>query len=96
MTPENRAHHVVESYARDLAGPDPLPSEARLQTLIADAIHKAVTEDREALRERMPCVSGDPCAFEMCAHHKALIAAVMAMQDGKAPEPRSLFSKPIG
>jgi hypothetical protein len=31
----------------------------------------------------------------MCPHHKALIAAIMALQDGTAPKPRSLFSKPL-
>jgi hypothetical protein len=93
-TPENRAHHVVEHYVRDVAGSEAVPAPHRLHDLIAEAIHKAVTEDREALRERMPCAS-EPCAFEMCAHHKALIAAVMALQDGKAPAPRSLFSRPL-
>jgi hypothetical protein len=94
-TPENRAHHVVEHYVRDVAGSEAVPAPHRLEDLIADAIHKAVTEDREALRERMPCAGGDPCGFEMCAHHKALIGAVMALQDGKASAPRSLFSRPL-
>ena len=94
-TPENRAHHVVETYAREVAAPDALPAQDRLQNLIADAIHRAVMEDRETLRERMPCASGDPCGFELCAHHKALVAAVMATQTGTASAPRSLFSKPL-
>ena len=85
----------MEHYVRDVAGSEAVPAPQRLQELIFEAIHKAVTEDREALRERMPCVSGDPCGFEMCAHHKALIAAVMALQDGAAPAPRSLFSRPV-
>lgn len=96
MTPQNRAHHVVDHYVRDVAGSEPVPASGRLQDLIADAILKAVTEDRETLRERMPCASGDPCGFQMCAHHKALVAAVMATQDGTAPAPRSLFSRPLG
>jgi hypothetical protein len=79
-TPESRAQHVVDHYVREVAGSDVVPAQRRLQDLIADAIHKTVTEDREALRERMPCVTDDPCSFEMCAHHKALIAAVMALQ----------------
>jgi hypothetical protein len=94
-TPENRAHHVVETYVRDVAGSESVPAQSRLQDLITDAIHKAVTEDRETLRDRMPCVSGEPCGFEMCAHHKALIAAVLATQEGTPPPPRSLFSKPL-
>jgi hypothetical protein len=94
-TPENRAHHVVETYLRDVAGSDPVPAQSRLQDLITDALHRAVIEDRETLRERLPCASDDPCGFEMCAHHKAFIAAVMASQEGKAPAPRSLFSKPL-
>lgn len=94
-TPEHRAHHVVETYVRDVAGSEPVPAPNRLQELISDAIYKAVTEDRETLRARMPCVSGDPCGFEMCAHHKALITAVLATQEGAPPPPRSLFSRPL-
>ena len=95
-TPENRAHHVVDHYVRDVAGSEAVPAPQRLQEIIAEAIHKAVAEDREALRDRLPCASTEPCGFELCAHHKALIAAVMALQDGKAPAPRSLFSRPLG
>jgi hypothetical protein len=54
-----------------------------------------MTEDREALRDRMPCATGDPCAFELCAHHKALVAAVMSIQEGTSPPPRSPFSRPL-
>jgi hypothetical protein len=93
-TAESRAQHVVDHYLREVAGTEPVPAQRRLQDLVTDAIHKAVTEDREAIRERMPCATDDPCAFEMCAHHKALIAAVMELQDGTAPAPRSLFSRP--
>lgn len=85
----------MESYGRDIGGSGAIPAQSRLQDLITDAIYKAVTEDRELLRERMPCVGGDPCGFEMCAHHKALIAAVLATQEGTPPPPRSLFSKPL-
>jgi hypothetical protein len=94
-TAEHRAHHVLEVYLHEVPGAEAVPGQARLEALITDAIHNAITEDREALRERMPCVSGDPCAFEMCAHHKALIAAVMAIQEGRAAPPRSLFSRPL-
>lgn len=79
-TAESRAQHVVEHYVREVAGPDVVPAQRRLMDLIADAIQKAVTEDREALRERLPCVIDDPCSFEMCANHKALVAAIMALQ----------------
>jgi hypothetical protein len=77
------------------AGAEVVPAQGRLQDLVTDAIQKAVIEDRETLRERMPCVTGDACGFELCAHHKALIAAVMAVQEGTPPPPRSLFSKPL-
>lgn len=85
----------MDHYIRDVAGSEPVPAHHRLQELIAEAIHKAVTEDREALRDRLPCATADPCGFEMCAHHKALVAAVMALQEGNAPAPRSLFSRPL-
>ncbi|HEY7521420.1 MAG TPA: hypothetical protein VIE36_24280 [Methylomirabilota bacterium] len=94
-SPENRAHHLVETYLRELNGSEPAHHE-RLHALIADAIHKAVIEDREALREKMPCSTGEPCGFELCAHHKALVAAVMSVQHGTPPPPRSLFSRPLG
>jgi hypothetical protein len=94
-TPENRAQHLLEAYQRDLSGSEAIPRQARLQELLVDAIHKAVVEDREALREKMPCVGGDPCGFELCAHHKALVAAVMSLQEGAPPPPRSLFSRSL-
>jgi hypothetical protein len=94
-TPEHRAHHVLEIYLHDAPGAEGLPNRTRLEELITDAIHKAVIEDREALRDRMACASGDPCGFEMCANHKALIAAVMAVQEGRAAPPRSPFSRPL-
>ena len=94
-SPENRAHHLVETYLRELSGPEPSSRQDRLQELITDAIHKALIEDREALREKMPCSSGDPCGFELCAHHKALVAAVMSVQHGTPPPARSLFSRPL-
>jgi hypothetical protein len=76
--PERRAQHVVDHYVRE-AGSEPVPIPRLLQQLITDAIFNALTEDREALRERMPCASDDPCGLEMCAHHKALVAAIMAL-----------------
>jgi hypothetical protein len=94
-TAESRARHVVETYLHEVPGAEATASASRLEFLITDAILKTVMEDREALRERMPCDTAEPCGFEMCAHHKALIAAVLAMQEGRAPAPRSLFSKPL-
>lgn len=64
--PEDRARHILETYLRDIADCQTIAGQSRLQDLIADAIHKAVT-DREVLREKMPCVTGEPCGFEMCA-----------------------------
>jgi hypothetical protein len=94
-TAEHRAHLVLETYLHDVPGAEGIPGRVRLEELITDAIHKAVVEDREVLRDRMPCVTGEPCGFEMCAHHKALIAAVMAVQEGRGAPPRSLFSRPL-
>jgi hypothetical protein len=95
ITAESRAHRAVEAYVRAVGNVEAVPAQERLRDLITDSIRSAVTEDREALRDRLPCGSGDPCGFEMCPHHKALIAAIMALQDGTAPKPRSLFSKPL-
>jgi hypothetical protein len=95
MRPETRAQHVVEAYGREIGGAEAILRPARLGELITDAIQKAMTEDREALRDRMPCATGDPCAFELCAHHKALVAAVMSIQEGTSPPPRSPFSRPL-
>jgi hypothetical protein len=94
-TPEHRAEQLLELYAREVGGAHAIPGQARLHELITDAIHKAVIDDREQLREKLPCASGERCGFEMCAHHKALIAAVLAVQEGRAPAPRSLFSRPL-
>lgn len=94
-TAETRAHHVLETYLHDVPGAEATANADRLELLITDAIQKAVIEDREALKERMPCDAAEPCGFEMCAHHKALVAAVLAIQEGRAPAPRSLFSKPL-
>jgi hypothetical protein len=86
---------VVDTYLREVPGAEGTISRTRLEFLITDAILKTVTEDREALRERIPCDVAEPCGFEMCAHHKALVTAVLAMQEGWTPAPRSLFSKPL-
>jgi hypothetical protein len=94
-TAETRARHVVDTYLHEVPGAEDTINRTRLEFLISDAILKTVTEDREALRERMPCDTAEPCGFSMCAHHKALIAAVLDMQEGRAPAPRSLFSKPL-
>ena len=94
-TPEARADHLVETYVRELGTAETLSRRPRLQELIADAIHKALIEEREALREKMPCAAGNPCGFELCAHHKALVAAVMSVQEGTPPPQRSMFSRPL-
>ena len=102
--PELVMYTQAEVDSRDLTRTDRIGHWARgtggcgrepRPDLITDALRKAVTDDREALRERMPCASGDPCGFEMCPHHKALITAVMTLQEGTALKPRSVFSKPL-
>jgi hypothetical protein len=95
MTPDNRTHRLLEAYLRELSGAEAIPQQARLHELIVDAIHKAVIEDREAVREKMPCASTEPCGFELCSHHKALVAAVMSVQEGTPPPQRSVFSRPL-
>lgn len=85
MRPETRAQRVLEAYGREVGGSDAVLRPVRLGELISDAIQKAVTEDREALRDKMSCATDDPCGFEMCAHHKALLAALMSIQEGTPP-----------
>jgi hypothetical protein len=76
-SPDSHARHVLSQLAKEAAG---LPANASLlQKLIADAIRKALSEDRETLRENMVCDPRDPCAFEnVCGHHKALAGAMLA------------------
>jgi len=77
---DSHARHVLTVYSRDGAGPATV-EPSLLQKLIADEIQKAVSEDREALREKMSCDGRDPCAFSnVCAHHKALAGAILASQ----------------
>jgi len=77
-TPENRARYVLDTYFRDVGSLPAADAEELLRKLIADAIRKAVTEDRDALRERMACDTQEPCAFEsVCSNHKALAGAIL-------------------
>lgn len=92
MKPETRAQRVLEAYGREVGGSDAILLPARLGELIATAIQKAVTEDREALRNKMLCATDDPCGIDAtCAHHKALLAALMSVQEG-TPPPHSMAS----
>ena len=77
-TPENRARYVLDTYLRDVGNLPTASAQELLKKLIANAIRKAVTEDRAALREKMACDSRDPCAFEnVCSHHKAFAGAIL-------------------
>lgn len=79
-TADSHARHVLTVYSRDGAGSATV-EPSLLQKIIADEIQKAVSEDREALREQMACDRQDPCEFEnVCSHHKALAGAILASQ----------------
>jgi hypothetical protein len=78
-TPENRARHLLDAYVRDVSGAQGMTELEVLKKLIADAIVKAVSEDRDALREKMLCDRDDPCAFQsVCSHHRALAGAILS------------------
>jgi hypothetical protein len=77
--PDSHARHVLAMYTRETAGS--MGDWNLLLRLIAEQIHKAVSEDRETLREQLPCDVREPCAFDsVCAHHKALADAILASQ----------------
>jgi hypothetical protein len=78
-SPESHARHVLARYTKDVPGAT--PELSLLQRLIADEIQKAVSDDRERLREKMACDRRSPCAFSaVCAYHRALAAAILAAQ----------------
>jgi hypothetical protein len=74
---DSHARHVLTMYTRETAGST--GDWNLLLRLIAEQIHKAVSEDRETLREKLPCDAREPCAFDnVCGHHKALADAILA------------------
>ncbi len=76
---DSHARHVLTMYSKEV--PDLTVAPGLLQKLIAEQIHKAVSEDRETLRENMECDAREPCAFDnVCAHHKALAGAILGNQ----------------
>ena len=76
---DSHARHVLTMYSKEV--PDLTVAPGLLQKLIAEQIHKAVSEDRETLREKMECDVREPCAFDtVCAHHKALAGAILGSQ----------------
>jgi hypothetical protein len=76
---DSHARHVLTMYSKSIAGST--GDWDVLLRLIAEQIHKAVSEDRETLREKLPCDTSEPCAFDVvCAHHKALADAILASQ----------------
>ena len=78
-TPENRARHLLDAYLRDFSGAQGMTEIEVLKKLIADAIVKAVSDDRNALREKMQCDTEDPCAFQsVCSNHRALAGAILS------------------
>jgi len=73
--PDSHARHVLTMYSKGASGTT--GGWDLLLRLIASQIQKAVSEDRETLREQLPCDAGQPCAFDnLCAHHKALAEAI--------------------
>jgi hypothetical protein len=76
---DSHARHVLTLYSKSVAGST--GTWEILLRLIAEQIRKAVSEDRETLREQLPCDAGEPCAFDrVCAHHKALADAILASE----------------
>lgn len=95
MKPETRAQRVLETYGREVGGTDAILLPARLGQLIAAAIQKAVIDDHDALRATMPCAPDDPCGIDqVCAHHKALLGALMSLQEGTPPPQPSALARP--
>ena len=79
MSPESHARQILARYVKDVPGAT--LELGLLQQLIAEEIQKAVSEDRERLREKMACERRSPCAFNaVCAYHRALAAAILAAQ----------------
>lgn len=77
-TPENRARYLLDAYIRNFSSAQAMTETEVLKKLIADAIAKAVAEDRDDLREKMLCDSQDPCAFQMvCSYHRAFAGAIL-------------------
>ena len=80
---DSHARHVLTMYSKD--APESIVHSGLLQKLIAEQIHKAVNEDRETLRARLPCDVAEPCAFDnVCAYHKAHAGAILASQPLRA------------
>jgi hypothetical protein len=76
---DSHARHVLMMYSKSLEGS--AGTWDILLRLIAEQIRKAVGEDRETLREQLPCDEREPCAFDnVCAHHKALADAILASE----------------
>jgi len=76
---DSHARHVLTMYTKSIAGST--GNWDVLLRLIAEQIHTAVNEDRETLREKLPCDEREPCAFDnVCAHHKALADAILSSQ----------------
>jgi hypothetical protein len=75
--PDGHARHIVATYSKEV--PDSTVHPHLLETLIVEQIHKALSEDREALRAMMPCDDREPCAFDnVCTHHKAFAASILS------------------
>ena len=78
---DSHARHILTMYTKSIAGST--GDWDVLLRIIAEQIHKAISEDRETLRENLPCDASEPCAFDnVCAHHKALADAILASQPG--------------
>ena len=76
---ESHARQVLAQYSKDVPSGAEQPS--LLERLIAEEIQKAVSEDRQTLREKMACEIRNPCRFDaVCAHHRALAGAILAAQ----------------
>jgi hypothetical protein len=77
-TPENRARHILDAYVRNFSSAQAMTETDVLKKLIAEAIAKAVAEDRDDLRDKIQCDNQDPCAFQMvCSYHRAFAGAIL-------------------
>ena len=77
---ESRARSALDNYLHDVGTPQTITQQDLLRKLIAEAIKKAVNEDRDALRENMACDTQDPCTLgNVCSRHKALAGAMLGV-----------------
>jgi hypothetical protein len=79
-SPESRAKSALENYIQKVGSPQQIAQLDVLKKCIAEAVIKAVTEDRDELREKLPCDKQEPCGVDnVCSRHKALAGAFLGV-----------------